>query len=96
MAAEVIDTIVPRQMARVRAHPPRAARRLEATDIEASWTYGPGTTVAMLSAPAEQLLLLPWGRTPSSSEAFRLDRRPAYWSRAAVRGADRPAGRCGR
>lgn len=68
--AEVFDTMAPRQRERGRAQPPRSALRLEATDTGASWTYGPGTPSATLAAPAEQLLLLLWGRVPGTSEAF--------------------------
>ncbi|MFI8848967.1 maleylpyruvate isomerase family mycothiol-dependent enzyme [Streptomyces sp. NPDC053499] len=68
--AEVFDTLAPRQVARGRVHPPRSALRLEATDTGTSWTYGPGTPVATLAAPAEQLLLLLWGRMPRTSGIF--------------------------
>ena len=68
--AEVFDTMAPRQIARGRAHPPRSGLRLAATDIGASWTYGPGSPVATLAAPAEHLLLLLWGRMPRTSDAF--------------------------
>ncbi|WP_327129569.1 maleylpyruvate isomerase family mycothiol-dependent enzyme [Streptomyces sp. NBC_01727] len=68
--AEVFDTIAPRQVVRGRAHPPERALRLEATDLGVSWTYGPGTPVATLSGAAEQLLLLLWGRMPTTHDGF--------------------------
>ncbi|MGV9350284.1 maleylpyruvate isomerase family mycothiol-dependent enzyme [Streptomyces spiralis] len=68
--AEVFDTMAPRQIARGRTQPPQAALRLEATDTGASWTYGPGTPVAVLTAPAESLLLLLWGRMPLDGGGF--------------------------
>ncbi|WP_367048691.1 maleylpyruvate isomerase family mycothiol-dependent enzyme [Streptomyces sp. Je 1-332] len=69
--AEVFDTMAPRQMARGRAQPPQHALRLHATDTGTSWMYGPGTAVATLSATAEELVLLLWGRMRSSDAAFR-------------------------
>ncbi|MGW5548406.1 maleylpyruvate isomerase family mycothiol-dependent enzyme [Streptomyces sp. NPDC003998] len=71
--AEVFDTMAPRQIARGRTQPPEAALRLEATDTGASWTYGPGTPVAVLSAPAESLLLLLWRRMPLDGGMFAWD-----------------------
>lgn len=68
--AEVLDTMAPRQVARGRAHPPRSALRLRATDLRASWTYGPGAPVATLSGPAGHLLLLLWGRVSRAHEVF--------------------------
>ncbi|MGW0811922.1 maleylpyruvate isomerase family mycothiol-dependent enzyme [Streptomyces viridiviolaceus] len=68
--AEVFDTMAPRQIARGRARPPEAALRLTATDTGASWDHGPGTPVAELSAPAEALLLMLWGRVPLDRGAF--------------------------
>ncbi|MEU7317982.1 maleylpyruvate isomerase family mycothiol-dependent enzyme [Streptomyces sp. NPDC007083] len=67
--AEVFDTLAPRQVARGRAHPPRSALRLTATDLGTSWTYGPGAPVATLAGPADHLLLLLWGRMSHSSAA---------------------------
>ncbi|MEE1939751.1 maleylpyruvate isomerase family mycothiol-dependent enzyme [Streptomyces sp. TRM 70361] len=67
--AEVFDTMAPRQLARGRARPPDRAVRLTATDTGASWTYGPGTSAATLSAPAERLLLVLWGRLPADGGA---------------------------
>ncbi|MGW1711469.1 hypothetical protein ACWCP8_40135 [Streptomyces sp. NPDC002206] len=64
------DTIAPRQVVRSRAQPAERALRLEATDLGASWTYGPGTPVATLTGTAEQLLLLLWGRMPTSHDGF--------------------------
>jgi uncharacterized protein (TIGR03083 family) len=68
--AEVFDTLAPRQIARGRAALPSVALRLEATDIGARWTYGPGAPVAVLSGTAEDLLLLLWGRRTSSDKAL--------------------------
>jgi uncharacterized protein (TIGR03083 family) len=68
--AEVFDTIAPRQIVRDRARSPRYGIRLRATDTGASWTYGPGAPVAEITATAENLLLMLWGRLPSSREAI--------------------------
>lgn len=68
--AEVFDTLAPRQIARGRAQHPQHALRLHATDTGTSWTYGPGTAVATLTATAEQLVLLLWGRMRSADAAF--------------------------
>ncbi|WP_062207179.1 maleylpyruvate isomerase family mycothiol-dependent enzyme [Streptomyces sp. NBRC 109706] len=68
--AEVFDTMAPRQVARGRARPPRQALRLTATDTGASWVHGAGVPAATISAPAEQLLLLLWGRIPTTSPAL--------------------------
>ncbi|MGW7260317.1 maleylpyruvate isomerase family mycothiol-dependent enzyme [Streptomyces sp. NPDC054834] len=68
--AEVFDTMAPRQIARGRARSPEAALRLTATDIGATWDYGPGAPAAELAAPAEALLLLLWGRAPLDGGAF--------------------------
>ena len=68
--AEVLDTMAPRQVARGRATPPERAVSLHATNTGASWTYGPGTPVAALSATAENLLLMLWGRVPIGEETF--------------------------
>jgi uncharacterized protein (TIGR03083 family) len=71
--AEVFDTMAPRQIVRGRARPPESALRLEATDTGSVWTYGPGAPVATLTATAEQLLLLMWGRMPASDSVFAWD-----------------------
>lgn len=68
--AEVFDTIAPRQMARGRAQPPRCALRVQADDIGASWTYGPGAPVATVTATAANLLLLLWSRKPGNDPAI--------------------------
>lgn len=68
--AEVFDTMAPRQVVRGRACPPAYAVRLHAADTGASWTYGPGEPVAALTATAERLLLMLWGRMPSSDESL--------------------------
>lgn len=69
--AEVFDTMAPRQIARGRASAPQHALHLKAGDTGASWTYGPGTPIATISSTTtESLLLMLWGRIPSSSAAF--------------------------
>ncbi|GAA2251425.1 MULTISPECIES: maleylpyruvate isomerase family mycothiol-dependent enzyme [Kitasatospora] len=68
--AEVFDTMAPLLVSRGRALAPESALRLEATDSGASWTYGPGSPVATLAAPAEHLLLLLWNRMPVDGETF--------------------------
>ncbi|MFF9208960.1 MULTISPECIES: maleylpyruvate isomerase family mycothiol-dependent enzyme [unclassified Streptomyces] len=68
--AEVFDTMAPRQVARGRARPPERALRLTATDTGGSWIYGPGAPVATLAAPAQDLLLLLWGRRALDGTAF--------------------------
>ncbi|WP_406354539.1 maleylpyruvate isomerase family mycothiol-dependent enzyme [Streptomyces sp. NBC_00658] len=68
--SEVFDTMAPRQTARGRAAPPQVALRLEATDTGATWTYGPGTPVAVLTGTAESLLLTLWGRLPRNDDAL--------------------------
>lgn len=71
--AEVFDAMTPRQVERGRLQPPRYALQLTATDTGASWTYGPGAPVAALTASAEDLLLLLWGRLPAEGGAFAWD-----------------------
>jgi uncharacterized protein (TIGR03083 family) len=68
--SEVFDTLAPREIARGRAQPPKQAIHLQAVDTGASWTYGPGAAVATLTAPAETLLLMLWGRVPSNDPAI--------------------------
>ncbi|NEB18142.1 maleylpyruvate isomerase family mycothiol-dependent enzyme [Streptomyces coelicoflavus] len=68
--AEVFDTMAPRQIAPGRAQHPQSALRLHAADTGASWVYGPGTAVATLTATAERIVLLLWGRMSSSDAAF--------------------------
>ncbi|MFS0691474.1 maleylpyruvate isomerase family mycothiol-dependent enzyme [Streptomyces nitrosporeus] len=68
--AEVFDTMVPRQRSRGRAQPPASALRLDATDTAHTWTYGPGVPVARVSATAEDLLLLLWGRARDDDRAY--------------------------
>jgi MDMPI C-terminal domain/Mycothiol maleylpyruvate isomerase N-terminal domain len=53
-----------------RASAPSRAIRLVATDTRSSWTYGPGTPVATISATAEKLLLMVGGRVPPNDEAL--------------------------
>jgi uncharacterized protein (TIGR03083 family) len=71
--AEVFDTMAPRQIDRGRADPPSHAIRLTATDTGQSWTYGPGTPVATISATAETLLLMLWGRVRSDADTITWD-----------------------
>ncbi|MFI6088569.1 hypothetical protein [Streptomyces sp. NPDC051218] len=59
------------RVARGRAQHPQSALRLHATDTGTSWVYGPGAAVATLTATAEQMVLLLWGRMSSSDAAFR-------------------------
>ncbi|HZE34625.1 MAG TPA: maleylpyruvate isomerase family mycothiol-dependent enzyme [Actinoallomurus sp.] len=68
--AEVFDTMALRVIDRGRASAPSQAIRLVATDTRGSWTYGPGTPVATISATAENLLLMLWGRVPSNDETI--------------------------
>jgi uncharacterized protein (TIGR03083 family) len=75
--AEVFDTMALRQIDRRRAVAPSQAIRLVATDTGSSWTYGPDAPVATISATAENLLLMLWGRV--SPDALEWD-------------GDRPAG----
>ncbi|GIG64347.1 maleylpyruvate isomerase family mycothiol-dependent enzyme [Phytomonospora endophytica] len=72
--AEVFEVMAPRQIARGRAVAPTAAVRLDATDVDGSWTYGPGEPVARLSGRAEDLLLLLWGRVSRDGVAWNGDR----------------------
>jgi uncharacterized protein (TIGR03083 family) len=62
--AEIIEVHAPRQIERGRATPPPASVRLIATDLDASWVFGPGDADATLSATAQELLLALWGRLP--------------------------------
>ena len=78
--SEVFDTFAPRQVKLGRSLPPRAALRLVATDSGATWTYGPGTPVAVLSATTENLLLTLWGRLPRTADTLTWegDRQAGY------------------
>lgn len=69
--AEVFDTMAPRQIDCGRASTPGHAVRLLATDTRSSWIYGPGAPVATISATAENLLLMLWGRVASDGEAIQ-------------------------
>jgi uncharacterized protein (TIGR03083 family) len=71
--AEVFDTIAPLQLKRGNAQQPRCAIRLRATDTGGVWDYGPGTPVAEITATAEDLLLMLWGRLPGDHEAIAWD-----------------------
>lgn len=68
--AEVFDTMAPRQVKLGRAEPPCQALRLRATDTGQSWTYGLGEPAAEISATAEQLLLMLWGRVPADDSSI--------------------------
>jgi uncharacterized protein (TIGR03083 family) len=61
--AEIIDTMLPRQIERGRTTGPAHAIRLAATDTGTSWLLGPGEPIATIDATAENLLLLLWKRT---------------------------------
>lgn len=63
--AEVIDTMVPRQIEHGRTSGPTHAIRLAATDAGESWLLGPGEPIATISATAQELLLLLWKRAPA-------------------------------
>jgi uncharacterized protein (TIGR03083 family) len=76
--AEVIEMFAPRQVRLGRLVAPDAAVRLTATDLDASWTLGPGEPVATLSATAQELLLglrnrlpMPWEHLTGDKDAAR-------------------------
>ena len=71
--AEVIDTIVPRQVELGRAVNPGRAVRLLAADTGRSWVLGPGTPVATVSASAQDLLLMLWHRLPADDPEIGWD-----------------------
>ena len=62
---------------------PEAAVRLTATDLDASWTLGPGEPVATLSVTAQELMLALWNRLPMPWEQLTGDEDAA---RAVLRG----------
>jgi len=68
--AEVIDTMVPRQVRRGRLVAPEQAVRLAATDTGMSWVLGPGDPVGEVSGTAADLLLMLWGRLPREHDAI--------------------------
>jgi uncharacterized protein (TIGR03083 family) len=71
--AEVIDTMVPRQVDLGRTAKLDRAVRLLATDTGGSWTLGPGEPVATVSASAQNLLLMLWRRLPVDAEDIDWD-----------------------
>ncbi|AGL17086.1 maleylpyruvate isomerase family mycothiol-dependent enzyme [Actinoplanes sp. N902-109] len=62
--AEVIDGFVPRQVRLGRMAALTRSVRLTATDLDSSWTLGPGEPVATITGRAQELLLALWGRAP--------------------------------
>ena len=88
--AEVVDTMLPRQVRLGRTSPPPHAVRLEATDTGSSWLLGPGgpggpvgpgdpaDPVATVRGTAAGLLLLLWGRLDADDPAISWsgDREP--------------------
>src|SRR5579872_5162734 len=63
--AEVVDTMLPRQVRLGRTRPPPHSVRLEATDTRSGWLLGSppgGDPVATIRGTAANLLLLLWGR----------------------------------
>jgi uncharacterized protein (TIGR03083 family) len=71
--AEVIDTIIPRQVELGRAVKPGRSVRLLAADTRRSWVLGPGTPVAEASASAQSLLLMLWRRLPVDDRGIGWD-----------------------
>jgi uncharacterized protein (TIGR03083 family) len=85
--AEVVDTMLPRQIRLGRTGPPPHAVRLDASDTGSSRDLGgPGDPVATIRGPAADLLLLRWGRLDPGvpAIAWRGDREQG---RAALSGA---------
>jgi uncharacterized protein (TIGR03083 family) len=76
--AEVVDTMLPRQIRLGRTGPLPHAVRLDATDTGSSWLLGgpadgpgrPGDPVAAIQATAAGLLLLLWGRLDADDPAI--------------------------
>ncbi|HUA31194.1 MAG TPA: maleylpyruvate isomerase family mycothiol-dependent enzyme [Streptosporangiaceae bacterium] len=68
--AEVVDTMLPRQIRLGRTHPPPHAVRLTATDTGSSWLLGPGDPVAAVEGTAAGLLLVLWGRLAADDPAL--------------------------
>lgn len=67
---EVFDVLAPRQIGRGKAWPPDACIRLDATDTDDWWTFGPGDPVAEVRGTAADLLLLLRGRRTAYDAAF--------------------------
>ena len=82
--AEVVDTMVPRQVRLGRTAAPPHAIRLRAGDTGSSWILGPGEPVATMDATAAILLLVLWGRLPAEDPAvtWNGDRQKALASLA--------------
>ena len=68
--SEVLEFFTLRMIERGLATEPSVALRLTATDVDASWTYGPGAPVAELAGPATDLLLALWGRASADGGRF--------------------------
>ena len=90
--AEVVDTMLPRQIRLGRTGPPPHTIRLAATDTRSSWLLspggpaGPGDPVATIQGPAADLLLLLWGRMDADDPAISWD-GDREQGRAALNGA---------
>lgn len=67
---EVFEVLAPRQIGRGRAWPPDDCIRLDATDSDDWWIFGPGDPVAEIHAPVADLLLLLRGRKTTSDSAY--------------------------
>lgn len=67
--AEVVDTMVPRQVRLGRTAALPHAVRLRAGDTGSSWILGPGEPVATMDATAATLLLVLWGRLSAEDPA---------------------------
>lgn len=68
--AEVIDTMLPRMIARGRTAGPARAVTLTGSDAGASWVLGPGEPVAEIRGPVADLLLSLWGRLPADAPSL--------------------------
>jgi uncharacterized protein (TIGR03083 family) len=85
--AEVVDTMLPRQIRLGRTGPPPHAVLLDAADTRSSWLLGgPGDPVATIRGPAAGLLLLLWGRLDDGDPAIAWDGDREH-GRATLRGA---------
>jgi len=69
--AEVLDTMLPRQIRLGRTGPPPHPVRLEAAGTRSAWLLGgPGDPVATIQGTAADLLLLLWGRLDADDPAI--------------------------
>ena len=90
--AEVVDTMLPRQIRLGRTGPPPHTICLAATDTQSSWLLGPGgpagpaDPVATVRGTAADLLLLLWGRVDAGDPAIGWD-GDREQGRAALSGA---------